>query len=261
MLLPRMHLVELEDSPRLPRVLRDLMTEYLRWVMETAGPYDRAAAPLAALFRHTGMRAVVDLASGGAGPWVRLLPAVEAALGEPIRVMLTDLHPNHVAFARAERESHGRIRGHAAPVDATAVSSVLDGARTIFTGLHHLRPDQVRALLRDTVAQRRSFAAFELTDRSVVGILTMFASLALVLASSVLIRPFRLQRVLLTWLVPVLPLCIVWDGVVSALRSYTPDELRAFAADVATTGYTWEVGHLTAWPARMPVTYLTGRPV
>ena len=259
MTIPRLHLFEVEDSPLLPSLLRDMMTEYLHWVMDISGPYDPAAARIATLMQESNTNRVVDMASGGAGPWPRLLPRVTLALGAMPQVTLTDLHPNASAFARVEQETRGAIRGYGQSVDATRVPPELTGVRTMFTGLHHLAPDQVRALMRDAASQRQPLLAFELTQRTPFGILMMFASLFLVLGSAPFIRPFRLERLVLTYLIPILPLFIVWDGVVRALRTYTQDELRAFAAEVAAVGYEWEVGKRGG--AVMPVTFLVGRPV
>jgi hypothetical protein len=261
MALPRLQLIELEDSPWLPRFLRDMMTEYLRWVMDASGCYDPAAPMIAALLRRSGGRDVVDLASGGGGPWLRLLPMIDAELGTAVRVMLTDLHPNLDAVARAARQSRGAIRGHAEPVDATDVPVDLRGVRTMFTALHHLPPDAVHQVMRAASVAHEPFVAFELTTRSLLGVLTMVASLLLVLLSAPFVRPFRWERLVLTWLIPVLPVCIVWDGIVSACRSYTVPELRVFAAAVASDDYQWTVGRIEKWPARMALTYVIGQPV
>ena len=40
---------------------------------------------------------------------------------------------------------------------------------------------------------------------------------------------------------PLLPLCIFWDGLVSCLRTYRVDELRALV-DGLDDGYRWEAG-------------------
>jgi hypothetical protein len=260
MTIPRLHLFELEDSPLLPSLLRDMMTEYLHWVMDFTGPYDPAAERIALLLREAGTDQVVDLASGGAGPWPRLLPRVTLALGRLPHVTLTDLHPNQGAFTRIEALTRGAITGHRAPVDATCMPAGLTGVRTMFTGLHHLAPAQVRALMQDAADRRQPFAAFELTQRTLPGVLLMLASLLLVLGSAPFIKPFRLERIVLTWLVPILPLFIVWDGLVSALRSYTPAELRAFAAEVTVPGYAWDVGEERSASTPMGMTYLIGRP-
>jgi hypothetical protein len=256
----RFHLFEIEDSPLLPSLFRDMMTEYLHWVMDFTGPYDPAAERIAGMLQRAREQRVVDLASGGAGPWPRLLPRVIAALGHAPQVTLTDLHPNRGAFARVEQSSNGMIRGCAESVDATAVPPSLPGVRTMFTGLHHLRPEQVRALLRDAVAKGQPIVAFELTERSVPGVLLMLVSLLLVVGSAPFVKPFRLERLLFTWLIPILPLFIVWDGVVSALRTYTLDELRAFTADAP--GFTWEVGKAQSASTPMGVTFVAGeRPI
>ena len=73
-------------------------------------------------------------------------------------------------------------------------------------------------------------------------------------------RPFRWSRLLLTYLFPVIPTVAFIDGVVSCLRTYTPDELRELARSVdGATGYDWTAGHAGGGP--IPMTYLVGTPV
>ncbi len=71
------------------------------------------------------------------------------------------------------------------------------------------------------------------------------------------IRPWVAARLLLTYVLPLAPLCNLWDGVVSSLRSYTVPELLALGR-AAAPGYRWEAGTLRGrGPA---VTYLIGWP-
>ena len=46
-------------------------------------------------------------------------------------------------------------------------------------------------------------------------------------------KPFRLSRLLATYLVPLIPALVAWDGTVSALRAYAPEELLEIARSVA----------------------------
>ena len=63
----RSHLVELEDLPWFPAILRDGGTTYLELVLRLSG-HARALVPrLAPALRDTGATHVVDLCSGGAG--------------------------------------------------------------------------------------------------------------------------------------------------------------------------------------------------
>jgi hypothetical protein len=54
----------------------------------------------------------------------------------------------------------------------------------------------------------------------------------------VLTRRQRLPKALLTYLVPLIPLVATWDGIVSVLRIYGEDELRAMTSPY--DSYLWE---------------------
>jgi hypothetical protein len=81
-----------------------------------------------------------------------------------------------------------------------------------------------------------------------------------VLLFTPLIRPLTLPRVLLTYVVPLFPLVIFWDGLVSALRAHRPEELRRMTESLQREGYTWEVG-MARVPGKPPVTYVLGLPM
>jgi hypothetical protein len=57
----------------------------------------------------------------------------------------------------------------------------------------------------------------------------------------------------------VLPWAITWDGVVSHLRTYTVDELRAFTAELHAPDYRWDIGTTPIGPGAF-VTWLRGTP-
>jgi hypothetical protein len=86
----------------------------------------------------------------------------------------------------------------------------------------------------------------------------LFNFVALFVLSLVLVpvvRPFRLSRLLLTYLVPAIPLLFAWDGTVSALRAYRPEELLRLAnAAEGGARYDWDAG------VAGKALYLIGRP-
>jgi hypothetical protein len=249
----RLHLFELEDQPWFPTVVRDAATDFLRFALDSGDMYAPAAPLLRGLLERTGTRQIVDLCSGGGGPWTRLLPALQP----DVRVWLTDLYPNRPGMQRVQDEFGGRISFSAEPVDATAVPANLPGVRTLFTALHHFRPQKAQAVLADAVRQRQPVAAFEFTERSLRGLLLSAASPLLVWGSTPRIRPRRPARLLWTYLVPLVPLTVLVDGVVSCLRTYSPPELRELVAEFET--YTWVTGKVRGH-SPFAVTYLLGYP-
>jgi hypothetical protein len=253
----RLHLMEIEDQPWCPRAVRDGVTDFLQFMGDAGRVYAPAAPLLADALRRASATTVVDLAGGAGGPWRSLLPAL-AAHGTTPRVRLTDRHPNVDAFARVARDTEGAVTGVAAPVDATAVPPALAGFRTIFAALHHFRPADVRRVLRDAAARGEGIGAFEPMHRSLRAILITCLTPLVVLLATPFIRPFRWSRLLWTYLLPAIPLVVLVDGIVSCLRTYTPEELQALAGEVGVEGWTWRAGEVGSGP--IPVTYVIGLP-
>jgi hypothetical protein len=75
------------------------------------------------------------------------------------------------------------------------------------------------------------------------------------------IRPFRFSRLLFTYLIPVIPFCTVWDGVVSILRLYQPKEMEQLARETDLNNhYHWISGKVKN-KFGMSIAYLIGTPV
>ncbi|MBL9107284.1 MAG: hypothetical protein JNL82_40715 [Myxococcales bacterium] len=256
----RHHLFEFEDQPWLPGLVRDGMTDLLGKTIEALRLYEPVAPLLADALRATGDREILDLCSGGGGPLPRLRRALAASQGLDVTARLSDFYPNIAAFERIAADEDGRVGYVPTPVDATRVPPELTGFRTLFTSFHHFRPDAARAILGDAFAQRRGIAVFEFTERSAIGL----AQMALTPVTSALLtpflRPFRWSRLALSYVVPIIPALFIFDGVVSQLRTYTPEELREMTGPLQSREYTWEIGRTShpIFPSKL--TYLLGLP-
>ena len=253
----RLHLLELEDQPWFPATIRDLATDYLQFI-QTHFRLDRTMAPLVArLLEATGTRRIVDLCSGGSGPLLLLLEDL-AAQGIEARATLTDLFPNIPTFAAIAAASNGRIDFERQAVDARRVPDRLDGLRTIFNGFHHLTPEDARAVLHAAAAARQPIAIFELSERSPRTLPVLLTPLGVWLATPFM-RPMTFGRLLWTYVVPLVPLTCLWDGIVSQLRAYTVDELRDMSKGSAPMR--WEIGQIPIANKRGRLTYILGSPL
>lgn len=255
----RIHLFELEDQSWFPGVLRDAGTAYLRKAPEVAGQTKLLVAPLMDVLKRTGVREIVDLCSGGAGPLPSLVPAL-AEEGVDVHVKLTDLYPNDGALDLVCEQSEGRIDRVREPVDATDVPRKLVGLRTMFNGLHHFRPEAARAILADAVEAGQPFGAFELVARHPLVILGILFSPIPVMLMIPFLRPFRWSWLLFTYVIPLIPLFVIWDGVVSCLRVYSEAELRALSEGLEKDGYRFEVGRFKLEPLPVYSHYIVGIP-
>jgi hypothetical protein len=254
----RVHLFEIEDQPWCPASIRDAATDFLQFALHTGNNY----APVAPLLRREidrlGVRRIVDLCSGGGGPWLRLLREVNGS-GGTVQVHLTDKFPNLDALRRAHSRSGSQLDFHPQPVDAMRVPQELEGFRTMFTGFHHFSPVDARAILHDAVANRQGIGIFETTQRSVPSVLATAISPLLVLLATPWIRPFRWSRLFWTYVVPIVPLVVLFDGIVSCLRTYSVAELQELADGLGGEEYLWRAG-LAVGHGPVPITYLIGAP-
>jgi hypothetical protein len=259
-MLRRLQLVELEDLPWFPATLRDLATDYLQMMLHVSNPYGPIVPRLRRALEAAQTTHILDLASGGGGPWARLLPLL-ARDGVSPRVTLTDRYPNLAAFSAAAQRFPDALDFRREPVDALRVPPELGGLRTIFSAFHHFPPELGRALIADAVRQGRAIAIFEATARTPAVFAAMLLTPLLVWLLTPLIRPVTPARLLLTYLLPLVPLIVLFDGVVSCLRSYSADELRALVAQVDGAGqYRWEIGVERAGNGPLGITYCVGVP-
>lgn len=258
--MPRLHLVELEDLPWLPAPVRDAATGYLQLMIHQSDVFAPAVPLLARAVSRTGASRIVDLCSGGGGPWRRLAGALRDA-GAARPVLLTDRYPNPGAAAAVRGGDPATpVALHPEPIDATQVPSSLEGFRTIFSAFHHFRPADARTVLADAVADGAPIAIFEGTKRNPTCFLFMLLTPLLVVLGMPAVRPFRVTNLLFTYLLPLVPLVVLWDGIVSTLRTYHVEELRALVATVpGHDRYDWEIGEASG-RGPIPMQYLVGTP-
>lgn len=256
----RRHLFELQDLPWLPVSLRDMITDLLGRTIEIGRLYDPVLPQLAEALRATGDQSILDMCSGGGGPVPGLRRRLAKDHGLALEVRLSDLYPNVGAFERIAAREGGAVTFVSTPVDATHVPPDLSGFRTMFSCLHHFRPAQATAILRDAWLRKRGIGVFEISERSLAGLAQAAMGPLAALLFTPLVRPYRWSRLALTYAVPVVPTLFTFDGIVSSLRAYTLDELRAMTGPLQRDDYRWEGGQVQHPLLPTKVTYLVGVP-
>ena len=255
----RVQFIELHEQPWFPRSVRDEITDALQFGLNLLNAYAPIAPMLQNAIDSTRSPSIVDMCSGGGGPWLDLSRKLRGNAQE-LRISLTDKYPNLRAFQNFRAASENQIAFHPDSVDAMKVPHELKGFRTMFTSFHHFPPEEARAILQNAVDASQSIGIFEITRRapSTIGLMIPWALLFFVFTP--LIRPFRWSRLLWTYVVPIIPFVLLFDGVVSCLRTYRPQELREIIETLTATEYQWQVGEHSRAHGEVPITYLIGYP-
>ena len=253
----RIQFIELHEQPWFPSSLRDEITDALQFGLNLLKAYAPIAPLVGSVVNSTASRTIVDLCSGGGGPWLGLYRRLQNKT-LALHIWLTDKYPNLGAFQNVRTVSESYLTFYQSSVDAMKVPPELKGFRTIFSAFHHFSPEEARAILQNAVDASQSIGIFEITRRAPSTIGLMFPWALMSFVSTPFIRPFRWSRLLWTYLVPIIPLVLLFDGVVSCLRTYRPEELRDIIEELAATEYQWDIGEQSGGPGKVPVTYLVG---
>ena len=251
----RIHLFEFEDQKWFPTFLRNYGTDFLQFLSNKTKMYKPIIPLLENLISKTQTHQIIDLGSGGGGGLIWLNETLKQN-NPHLKIILTDYYPNISAFEHTKRiaENFDYIP---TPIDAKNVPQDLKGIRTQFLSFHHFKPSEAKQILQNAVDAKQPIAIFEAQERSLPSILAMLFSPITVLLTTPFIRPFSIGRIIFTYLIPIVPLFVLWDGIVSSLRTYSVKEMTQLVEELDNKeSFYWEIDRLQSGPAS--ILYLIG---
>ncbi len=246
---------EFHDQKWFPKSLRDGVTDALQFILSLGGIYRPIVPILNKAVEASGAERIVDICSGGGGPWLWLYRLLRVSNGRDIEVCLTDKYPNIDGIRECAPKDEGPdhvlswIRGRriiaSRPLRISHASS-----------LHFIISRQTKrwpsCKMQRTTA-RGSACSKQPSATPLTILLTVLMPLAGFLTAP-FARPFRISRLFWTYFIPVIPFVLFFDGVVSCLRAYSQKELSLLAAQVKAPNYVWQIGEQSGGLA--PITFL-----
>ncbi len=210
----RVQLPQLTRQPWFPTVLRDRMHEFLVWFVMLAD----AGKPF--------------------------LPVIERGLAatDEKRIFNCDFAPG-AGMNTLQPYLDPGIQVEDVPTNPFAPSP--RGLYTFVNSLHALPPDLAREYLTKIAAAGNPVVAVEGNNDNwwqAIGML-LFVPLS-VLVFAPFVKPFRISRLVFTYLIPVLPFLTSYDGALALFKLYSPDDLRELTSTIRVPGYRWEAGKL-----------------
>jgi len=248
-------LKELEDMRWFPAEIRTYMTDYLQFLFNRFNLYAPVIPYIREMQLKTSKDKIIDLCSGSGGPWQAIFPEFRKRYGITLKVTLTDLYPNPSKF-----NNETSIRYHPVPVNALKVPVALEGIRTMFSGLHHFTEEEIAEILNDAISSKQPVAFFDSGDKNILLILAIIISHPVLLfILSPFIKPFSIKRLIFTYLLPVVIIGCIWDGVVSIIHLHSKRTLKGIVSNRAPGSFSWKVFTLRNHLG-MRITCLTGVP-
>lgn len=236
---------ELEDQPWLPSSVRNGMTDYLRFLFTSLNMYSPVIPLLKDAISESQAEKVIDLCSGSGGAVELIQKELSRRYNLNVEFVLTDLFPNQAASEYFSKCKPGKISYFVDPVDADKVPKELKGLRTIFSGFHHFDRSNAGYVLKNAVVSQQGIAIFDGSDKNLMIILfiVIFHPLFLLLFTP-FIQPFRWSRLFWVYILPLIPIAVIWDGIASIISLYKLPELKEMAVENFSSGYRWKCGRI-----------------
>lgn len=297
-LIPRLHLFEIADQSWFPDFLRGYMQAALTAAWTTHIPILQSSSPAAIVSRILASQlssrvrdyVFIDFCAGGGGP----TPSIEKHLNKSIaasssssasssapsyaavatapasvQFILTDLHPHVDLWSQAAAASPNltyvteSVDAARAPTDL--IASHKRSGKKVFRlfnlAFHHFDDDLARKILKNTVETSDGFGIFELQDRSWAG----FVACCLFGLGTLAMAPYYAWlwgsplALVFTYLIPILPFVLVFDGWMSSLRTRTPEEVKALLKDCRPEGGEEEISKWEVTSGRETFMWPVGR--
>lgn len=255
----RIHAWEWEDLPWFPSAWRDYGTSYLQFIATRFDIYKPVLPILERGMKASGQEEWLDCASGGGGGLIHLFRDLASKYSK-LKITLTDYYPNIQAFERTQALDPERINFESQSVNALNLPEHLKRKfRTIFGAFHHFQPEAATKILQQAVDDNTPIAVFEPLARNAPAFISMLFVPLNVWLFTPFIRPVYWIVLPFIYVLPLVPLYILWDGLVSILRMYSKPELDTLIKGLKNSEkYFWEIGQLGSGP--MKITYLYGEP-
>ncbi len=258
----RIHLFEFEDYPWFPNMLRTCMTRYIMAFHKLLGSAEELSELIARAFKHTKSHKVIDLCSGAGGPMLEVIQILRKKHGiNDLQFTFTDLYPNLKAAKNINGNGDSNVTYLTEPVNASGLGKDNDGVRTMVCSMHHMKPDIARSILKDAQEARQPICVFEISDNSFPAWIWWIAfpiNIITTLLLTPLVRPMTWQQLVFTYIIPILPICIAWDGAVSNARTYTLKDMDILLEGLESEHYQWEKDTIKGKAKKL---YLLGLPI
>ena len=231
----RFHSFEFCDQSWVKGVAREAFMDCLEAIYRAFGPYEKSFPILDSEARTKGP--IIDLATGNAAPIITFLKFLEkkkktsgADSAIPnLSVIATDLYPHLEAWENIKRK-YPFFSFREQPFDAIRQKEDIPCVYTMFSAFHHFNEDQALELIVSKVSDTSDLMIFEMTPRDDwANYIWLPFSMPFFMLSSLFARQLKFSKIFISLIIPIVPVMVIFDGLMSNLRTYTRSELEALA--------------------------------
>lgn len=266
------HYFEIMDLKYCPKVFREVMTDTLSTLTKHAPIFDRIVPVILEVMDKSDTNEIYDLCSGTGGPWEKLFSQLKKERNN-VLLTFTDLYPNTKCLEKFPDDMLPYIKYETEPVNALDVKKDFKGVRTFFGSFHHMSPKNAVKVLEDAAKKKVGIVVAESYSHSpkhlwstlplqIIKAPLLFLFLWLLMAMNMKGTPSEIvTKIIFTYLIPVIPLAMIFDTFISGARVYMQHDLDEMIKHIDEKGYKFETGTFSKKEGKSAISYVVGYPV
>jgi hypothetical protein len=228
---------ELEDYDWFPPVLRRQQLQYIGWLAQWQRLYQPMVAHLQELVKRQRPSVIQDVCSGSGRPFMAVMRELQNAPPG----LLSDWHPDK-QFVNTDK-----LQYISEPVNVLELTPHPGYCYTMFNAFHHFSAEMQSQLFQKMKATGSPFVVVEVLQPNLPAYLKVLLSATLIqVLTAPFVKPFSWLRLLFTWLLPVNIITVLYDGVISVMKSKTAVQYRRLLMPLCNEGYSITVTKLAS---------------
>ncbi|MBV7270306.1 hypothetical protein [Winogradskyella luteola] len=263
----RIQLFEFEDFIWFPSSIRTGMTNLLVVLQKIMRTSDIIASLIITAKQRNNFSQIIDLGSGSGGIMLDVIKKLNINNTESLKLLLTDLHPNSKLVEQINSTKIHNVTYNKSSVDATNLSNLPMGLKTMVNSFHHMPPNVAKSILKSAQDNKHPLLIYEIGENTIPTLLWWLLlplSLAILFVMALLMTPFikplSWKQLVFTYLIPIIPLCYAWDGQASIMRIYTFKDIECLIKDFKNESYIWKVDKAKKPNGKKAGYYILGLP-
>lgn len=230
--LPRIQLFEFCDQAWLPETFRTYFHVSLSFSERVFGIFNEAPRIVNNFMSKTGNSILLDLCSGHGGMVDNLVCVARKKQIKLPKIVLSDIFPNLRGYSILQMK-HGEnsLSYLDKPLSVHELNGTPHKSLMMVFALHHFGPAAATEIIRNMAREKKNILILEGMERSFLTLLLFVLTFPVAVLSfalcGIFVRPASIIGLVFSILIPIIPLMVFFDGVVSILRIYTFKEIEA----------------------------------
>lgn len=234
-----MRLFEFGDLDCVPDLYHVYLRKYLVFFYKAFGYYNLWVPGFTNFVKKLKKKELMECCSGAGEPLQLIDARLDTNQVGSLSYLLSDIRPNPEIVDKFNQEGL-RFRYVSDSVDVTQDLEKFDCPKIFINSFHHFTNEQVEKIFLNNFKRKNEIIILEYVSKSFLGFFSMLVGPIVVIFTLPFVVKLRHLPVMMvfTYILPLFPLMMLWDGIISCLHEYSESNLKAI---VKKLGYDLDV--------------------